>query len=120
MDLTHILTSKPSLVFERAKLSRHIANASPLKGNELVEMGIRLHQAGDLEAALAAFECAASEMPGRIDVWHAVSALRLALNRPQAALLACNVALQMDTENVESFFNVAVVLSALGLHEPAL
>lgn len=120
MEYTHSLTSKPSLVSERAILSRHIAKASPLTGNELVEMGIRLHQAGDLEAALAAFECASSEMPSRIDVWHAVSALRLALNRPQAALLSCNFALEIDTENVESLFNVAVVLAALGLLEPAL
>lgn len=120
MEFTHILTSKPSLVSERGNLARHISHTSPLTSNELVDMGTRLHQAGDLEAALAAFECASSEMPTRMDVWHAVSALRLALNRPQAALLACNVALQLDPENVESLFNVAVVLAALGLFEPAL
>lgn len=120
MEFTHILTSKPSLVSDRGNLARHIANASPLTGNELVDMGARLHQAGDLEAALAAFECASSEMPTRMNVWHAVSALRLALNRPQAALLACNLALQLDTGNVESLFNVAVVLAVLGLPEPAL
>lgn len=90
-----------------------------LGGEALFALGVELHQAGSLEAALRAFELSAEKVPGHLSSWHAISALRLALQLPQAALLACNEALRLDPGGTDSLFNVAVTLEALGDFEAA-
>lgn len=85
-----------------------------LGGDALFALGVELHQSGSLEAALRAFELSADQAPGCLSTWHAISALRLALQLPQAALQACNEALLMDPGGNNSLFNVAVTLEALG------
>lgn len=90
------------------------AEAAPAVCAELFALGAQLHQAGDPEAALAAFEAVARAMPEELAPWHALAALRLALGRPGAALAACNEALSLDPASADTLFNTAVVLEALG------
>lgn len=90
------------------------AGVTRLACEDLFPLGVELHQAGDLEAALAAFESAASVMPEQVGLWHALATLRFALGRPAAALAACNEALRLDSECADTLFNTAVVLEALG------
>lgn len=85
-----------------------------LGGDALFALGAELHQSASLEAALRAFELSADQAPERLVTWHAISALRLALQLPQAALQACNEALRLDPGGADSLFNAAVVLEALG------
>lgn len=95
---------------------RHLlaADMTPSVGEALFRIGARLHQAGDLEAALVAFESVAAALPGQVSPWHALATLRLALGRPQAALAACNEALRLAPDDVDTLFNTAVVFEALG------
>jgi len=101
------------------RLFQALDGDSALDGEALFALGVELHQSGSLEAALRAFERAAELQPGRLATWYAVSALRLALQRPAAALRACNEALRIDPEGRDSLFNAAVALEALGDLEAA-
>lgn len=82
-------------------------------------LGAALHQEGDPEAALAAFEAAVAVMPGEVSLWHALATLRFALKRPKAALAACNEALRLDPASTDTLFNTAVVLESLGDRQAA-
>lgn len=79
-----------------------------------LESGAALHADGMREAALAAFESVAARDPGNLAAWHAVATLRYQLDRPQAALLACNAALEIAPNDPASLFNTGVVLARLG------
>lgn len=89
------------------------AEATPPVCEERFRLGAQLHQAGDLEAALAAFESITTAMPEQLAPWHALATLRFALGRPRAALAACNEALRLAPEAADTLFNTAVVLEAL-------
>lgn len=80
----------------------------------LIASALQLHAAGDAEAALAAFEAALALTPERVSLWHAVATLRFVLDRPRAALAACEAALQREPMNPDSLFNLAVALERLG------
>lgn len=86
----------------------------------LFSLGAELHQSGCLEAGLSAFEAFVQLAPDEISGWHAITALRLTLQRPAAALLACNEALSRNPGNPASLFNAGVTLEALGDLEAAL
>lgn len=96
------------------RLFQVLAGKQILGGEALFALGAELHQCASLEAALRAFELSADQAPERLAVWHAISALRLALHLPQAALQACNEALRRDPGGADSLFNAAVALEALG------
>ncbi|MCP5268208.1 MAG: tetratricopeptide repeat protein [Zoogloeaceae bacterium] len=102
------------------ELLRYCLASGRINIRQLLSLGEKLHFAGNKEAALAAFECAASANPEYVEIWHAVATLRSELGRPKAALEACNSALALNAENPESLFNTGVVLKSLGLLEPAL
>ena len=85
-----------------------------------LESGAALHADGMPEAALAAFEAVAVREPGNLAAWHAVATLRFQLDRPQAALLACNTALEIAPKDPSSLFNAGVVLATLGDAQAAL
>lgn len=84
-----------------------------LSGYEAFVLGAKLHQLGFLEPALRAFEFASELDSAYLATWHAITALRLALNLPSAALLACNEALRLAPSDEASLFNAAVTLSTL-------
>lgn len=87
--------------------------------DDLLGLGQFLHQSGDPEAALAAFE-AAVEGEGTGAAWQAVATLRFVLGLPRAALAACNEALQLAPQDPDSLFNIAAVLQILGETDAAL
>jgi protein O-GlcNAc transferase len=86
----------------------------------LAELGDALHQAGEAEAALVAFELTAAAPSASVNNWHAVTAMRMQLNLPRAALSACHQALAIDPDNADSLCDTAMVLERLGEHDAAL
>lgn len=78
------------------------------------DVGAKLHALGERAAALAAFEAETERAPESLAAWHALVALRLELNLPQAALQACNRALEIDPKNPDTLYNTAFVLQAIG------
>lgn len=96
------------------RLFQALEGSLELGGDGLFALGVELHRSGALEAALRAFELAAEQAPAQIVSWHAISALRLALKRPVAALAACNEALRIAPNDRDSLFNTAVALEAVG------
>ena len=107
-------TARPQAILDwlHAVLA-HVDSDTP-SPTELARAGLSLHQAGEPEAALKAFECAAHNALGNISYWHAIATLRMQLKLPHAALEACNKALEIDPENADSLCNTAMVLEALG------
>lgn len=99
------------------QLQTELLTAGP---DRLQALGTELHRAGVPSAALAAFERVTAMVPERVQVWHALAALRLELQQPQAALAACETALSLEPNNSDTLFNTAVVLAALEDHGSAL
>lgn len=83
----------------------------------LLELAWALCSAGDVEAALAAFESVAGALatcePAHLPVWHAITGLRLQLGLPGAALDACNQACRGAPDDPEVLFNLGVVLASV-------
>jgi len=76
--------------------------------------GAALHRAGRGEDALAIFESITEHTPEDFDAWMAVAAARADLNRPWAALLACNRGLELRPEHPDALTNTALVLLRIG------
>jgi protein O-GlcNAc transferase len=86
----------------------------------LQTLGAQLHQSGQREAALRAFELACENAPEHLDSWLAVAALRLELKLPHAALKACNFVLKLAPDHPQALYSTGVVLAALGDSAAAL
>jgi protein O-GlcNAc transferase len=97
-----------------------LAGVSESVVDEVLALGGALCQLACREDALAAAEFAARARPADSALWHVVAGLRLELDLPQAALEACNIALQLDGDNADSLFNTGVVLERLGDRAAAL
>lgn len=79
----------------------------------MLHLGQALHAAGEREAALHAFECAADLGPDSVEAWGAVATLRFELGLLQGALRACESALRLSPNDAMALFNTGVVLAAL-------
>lgn len=108
---------KPTAVLLDALRSTLLSDA---EAGYFRDLGTQLHRAGQPEAALRSFERACERDPDSPGGWIAVASLRLQLQLPRLALEACNRALALAPNDINSLYSTAVVLTALGEYAPAL
>jgi predicted TPR repeat methyltransferase len=82
--------------------------------------GVRLHEAGQFEAAERQFEAALALVPGRPSILANLGATRLESGKPEQALEALDEALSHEPDAADALQHRAVALTMLGRHEAAL
>jgi len=88
--------------------------------DELVQRGLRLHQAGKLAEASALYEQALGRVPHHAEANHLLGVVRLAQERLDEALSHIAKAIQANPKNHQYLGNMGVALNAARQHERAV
>jgi tetratricopeptide (TPR) repeat protein len=119
MSSGDILASGASIPQDEAILFGHLSGRDRLHAAMLASLGERLHAKGRPESAYAAFRAASDLAPDNSQFMMATISVCLELGLPGKALDACNRLLERAEGDADALFATAVVLSRLGLFDPA-
>lgn len=82
--------------------------------------GLAAFEAGRFEQAEALFVASLEKFPGRVSTLVNLAATRLALRRPNDALVAADEVLALEPDNAQAWFHRGNALAELGRHPQAL
>lgn len=96
------------------------ANADFDAAREHFLAGLRAFEAGDMAAAVAAYEASLRLLPGRASTLVNLAAARLRLGEPAAALTLLDAALAQDPREADALAHRGEALAQLGRHAEAV